>query len=125
MEHRSPIPFVMSQGRSLPSSSKLAMRKAEVLRGSVQDSLRELGGRGINRLLVEGGARVARSFLEAGLVDQFYLIRSPAIVGPQGVDALADLPVEQALQPFAMREEERLGDDVLTFYENVLTSPSP
>jgi diaminohydroxyphosphoribosylaminopyrimidine deaminase / 5-amino-6-(5-phosphoribosylamino)uracil reductase len=125
MENRSPMPFVMSQGRSLPASSKLARRKVEVLRGTVQDSLREIGGRGINRLLVEGGARIARSFLEAGLVDEFYLIRSPAIIGPQGMEALAGLPLEQALQPFVRREEERLGNDVLTVYENVQNAVIP
>ena len=73
--------------------------------------------RGINRLMVEGGARVARSFLEAGLVDEFHLIRAAQTLGPEGVDALAGLPLEQALQPFALIEQEKLGSDLLTVYE--------
>jgi diaminohydroxyphosphoribosylaminopyrimidine deaminase/5-amino-6-(5-phosphoribosylamino)uracil reductase len=117
LEHRSPTPFVMSRTRELPKDSRLARRGAEVLRGSVPEVLAELGRRGINRLMVEGGARVARSFLEAGMVDQFHLIRSRKALGHEGVDALAGLTLEQALQPFAVLEQEMLGSDLLTVYE--------
>lgn len=115
--HRSPTPFVLSRKASLPPASHLARRGAEVLRGEVPEALAELARRGINRLLVEGGARVARSVLEAGVVDEFHLIRSNAMLGPEGVDALAGLPLEQALQPFATASEEKLGSDLLTVYE--------
>ncbi len=125
LEHRSPRPFVMSRKGEMPPDCHLARHGAEVLRGSVQDVLGELGGRGINRLMVEGGARVARSFLEAGLVDELHLIRSNVMIGGQGVDALAGLTLEQALQPFDLREEERLGSDVLRVYESTSNSPSP
>ena len=117
LEHRSPIPFVLSRTGELPPNSQLARRKAEVQRGSVAEVLAELGRRGINRLMVEGGARVARSFLEAGQVDQFHLIRSPRRLGAEGVDALAGLALDQALQPFAVIEQEKLGSDLLTVYE--------
>lgn len=117
LEHRSPIPFVLSRTGELPHQSHLARRHAEVLRGSVVEALAELGQRGINRLMVEGGARVARSFLEAGLVDQFHVIRSPKSLGAEGVDGLAGLPLDQALQPFDMIEQEKLGSDLLTVYE--------
>jgi diaminohydroxyphosphoribosylaminopyrimidine deaminase / 5-amino-6-(5-phosphoribosylamino)uracil reductase len=117
LAHRSPAPFVMSRTGSLPPESHLARRGAEVLRGSVPEVLAELGRRGINRLMVEGGARVARSFLDAGMVDAFHLIRSKAVLGSQGVDALAGLTLEQALQPFTMLGQEMLGGDLLTVYE--------
>lgn len=117
LEHRSPLPFVLSRTGQLPPHSHLARRNAEVLRGSVGDALADLGARGINCLMVEGGARVARSFLEAGLVDRFHLIRSPVTLGAQGVDGLAGLAFDQALQPFAMAEQEKLGSDLLTVYE--------
>ncbi|WP_421696723.1 bifunctional diaminohydroxyphosphoribosylaminopyrimidine deaminase/5-amino-6-(5-phosphoribosylamino)uracil reductase RibD [Aestuariivirga sp.] len=117
LSQRSPVPFVLSRHGSLPPGSHLARRGAEVLRSSVPEVLAELGGRGINRLMVEGGARVARSFLEAGLVDQFHLIRSAVTLGPQGVDGLAGLPLDQALQPFNVLEQEMLGADLLTVYE--------
>jgi len=117
LEHRSPTPFVMSRNGALPPASHLARRGAEVLRGSVPEVLADLGRRGINRLMVEGGARVARSFLDAGAVDQFHLIRSGAVLGAQGVDALAGLTLDQALQPFSVLGQEMLGRDQLTVYE--------
>lgn len=115
--HRSPSPFVLSRTGELPPQSRLARRHAMVLRTSVTEAVAELGRLGINRLMVEGGARVARSFLEAGLVDQFHLIRSPHPLGAQGVDGLAGLPLDQALQPFAVVAQETLGSDLLTVYE--------
>ncbi len=117
LENRSPRPFVLSRGRDLPPGSKLAQAGATVLRGSVTDALGELGRQGINRLLVEGGAMTARSFLDAGVVDEVQIFRSPDCVGAGGVDALAGLDLDSALQPFALREEERLGPDRLTVYE--------
>jgi diaminohydroxyphosphoribosylaminopyrimidine deaminase / 5-amino-6-(5-phosphoribosylamino)uracil reductase len=117
LEQRSPRPFVLSHSRGLPPASRLAGRGAEVMRGSVAEVLADLGGRGINRLMVEGGARVARSFLEAGLVDQFHLVHASASLGSQGVDALAGLTLDQALQPFALIAQEKLGSDLLTVYE--------
>ena len=117
LEHRSPRPFVLSRSGDLPSASLLARRGAEVLRGSVPEVLSGLAARGINRLMVEGGARVARSFLEAGLVDQFHLIRAERSLGTEGVAVLAGLPLDQALQPFHAIEQERLGSDLLTVYE--------
>jgi diaminohydroxyphosphoribosylaminopyrimidine deaminase/5-amino-6-(5-phosphoribosylamino)uracil reductase len=108
---------VLTRHRDLPPDSKLATLGAETLRGTPQEALAELARRGINRLMVEGGARTARSFLEAGLVDEFHLIRAQKIVGAQGVDALAGMPLDQALQPFRLREQERLGEDVLSVYE--------
>ena len=39
--------------------------------------LHALAEKGITRLLVEGGARVASSFVAAGLVDEFWLLRGP------------------------------------------------
>jgi diaminohydroxyphosphoribosylaminopyrimidine deaminase/5-amino-6-(5-phosphoribosylamino)uracil reductase len=117
LEHRSPTPFVLSRSRGIPPGSHLAGRGAEVLGGSVAEVLADLGRRGINRLMVEGGARVARSFLDAKVVDEFHLIRAAKTLGPGGVDALAGLTLEKALQPFALIAQEKLGTDLLTVYE--------
>ena len=113
LEHRSPRPFVMSRSRDLPAQSHLARRGAEVLRGGVAEVLAELGHRGINRLMVEGGAKIAAAVLATGWVDEIDLFRSAAVVGPQGIPGLAD----GALLPFAATQEERLGADTLTVYE--------
>ncbi len=43
--------------------------------------MRLLTGVGINSLMVEGGAKVITSFINAGLVDQFIITISPKLVG--------------------------------------------
>ena len=63
------------------------------------DMLRELGQRGITRLLVEGGATLAAVLLRAGLIDRVAWFRSGGVIGgdgipavePYGVDVLADM----------------------------------
>jgi diaminohydroxyphosphoribosylaminopyrimidine deaminase/5-amino-6-(5-phosphoribosylamino)uracil reductase len=55
--------------------------------------LHALAAKGITRLLVEGGARVASSFVAADLVDEVWLLRGPDAVGADGVAALDALPL--------------------------------
>lgn len=67
----------------------------------IQTLLTELGRRGIQALLVEGGATVHGSFLDAGLVDEFFFFYAPVVIGgiaahPSvaglGSEKLADAP---------------------------------
>jgi 5-amino-6-(5-phosphoribosylamino)uracil reductase len=48
---------------------------------SLPDLLADLAGRGVARLMVEGGARVLAQFLAAGLVDELQLAIAPVLVG--------------------------------------------
>ncbi len=84
LETRSPRPFVLTRSRDLPPDSKLAKLGAETLRGTPEEALADLARLRLNRLMVEGGARTARAFLDAGLVDEFHLIRAQKVVGAQG-----------------------------------------
>jgi diaminohydroxyphosphoribosylaminopyrimidine deaminase/5-amino-6-(5-phosphoribosylamino)uracil reductase len=71
------------------------------------------------RLLVEGGARVASSFVSAGLADEFRLLRGPEPIGADGVAALGALPLTTITQSstYRVRASESLGQDTLTVYE--------
>jgi diaminohydroxyphosphoribosylaminopyrimidine deaminase/5-amino-6-(5-phosphoribosylamino)uracil reductase len=98
--------------------------KASAIRGGVggldlDACLARLAGEGITRLLVEGGARVARSFLEADLVDEVMLFRSAKALGGELVPALAGLPLSfiEASNRFRRTERRRFGSDVLSRYE--------
>jgi diaminohydroxyphosphoribosylaminopyrimidine deaminase/5-amino-6-(5-phosphoribosylamino)uracil reductase len=73
--------------------------------------LEELARRGINRLLVEGGANLAGQLVSDGLVDELALFTSPRALGAQGVRAGLDL------NSFRKTSEETLGKDVLSHYE--------
>ena len=76
--------------------------------------------KGITRLLVEGGARVASSFVAADLVDEFWLLRGADPIGADGVAALDALPLSRnhrSRRPSAVRASESLQNDTLTVYE--------
>jgi diaminohydroxyphosphoribosylaminopyrimidine deaminase/5-amino-6-(5-phosphoribosylamino)uracil reductase len=143
MESRSPIRIVADTRLSIPSSAKLVKTAIEVpvwilstrkghvstgitiidcrqtARGWVDftDAFQRLAERGINRLLVEGGSHIAHSLLEADLVDEVQLFRSPMVIGPQGTDAIADMPLSQLDIRFKHSAKETLGTDTLTVYE--------
>src|SRR6478672_10351692 len=83
--------------------------------------LRALSQKGITRLLVEGGARVASSFIVAGLVDEIWLLRGADPIGADGVAALDALPLTSVTQSpnFRVRASESLQQDTLTIYERI------
>ena len=143
MEQRSPIRIVSDTRLSIPSKAKLvktaeqvpvwilSTRKGQVSAGitvvdcrqtprgwvDFTDAMERLAERGINRLLVEGGSHVAHSFLEADLIDEIQLFQSPKFIGPQGTDAIADMPLSQLDARFRHSAKEMLGSDTLTVYE--------
>ena len=122
-----PLWVVTSELAEAPAAAILGANGAQVMRlGSVSQAgldlrevVRALAERGITRLLVEGGARVASSFVAAGLADEFWLLRGPHTIGADGVAALGALPLTGITQSqtFRVRASENLGNDTLTVYE--------
>ncbi|MGE3989234.1 bifunctional diaminohydroxyphosphoribosylaminopyrimidine deaminase/5-amino-6-(5-phosphoribosylamino)uracil reductase RibD [Pseudorhodoplanes sp.] len=81
--------------------------------------LRALAERGITRLMVEGGPKVASSFLRADLVDEAVLLHGPVPIGPGGVEAL-DWHAREALtasRGLPLIDTEIIGADRLDRYE--------
>lgn len=76
--------------------------------------INEAGKREITSLLIEGGGRLAASLLRQRLVDKYYLILAPMLIG-SGKEAVGDLGIRQISR--AMRFErcgfEKMGTDVL------------
>jgi diaminohydroxyphosphoribosylaminopyrimidine deaminase / 5-amino-6-(5-phosphoribosylamino)uracil reductase len=62
---------------------------------------------------------VASSFVAAGLVDEFWLLRGREAIGADGVAALGALPLSAITQSqaFHVRASESLDTDTLTVYE--------
>ena len=83
--------------------------------------LHALAEKGITRLLVEGGARVASSFVAANLADEVWLLRGAHPVGADGVPALEALPLSAITRSpaFKLRASETLQGDTLTIYERI------
>ena len=81
-------------------------------------ALRELQARGVQSLMVEGGATVIGSFLRGGLVDDLYLYVAPMVVGG-GAPSLVEGPgAERAEHVLRMRmvTATPLGQGVLLHY---------
>ena len=84
-------------------------------RPALPSALEALAARGLTRVLVEGGGRLAASLLGARLVDRIEWFRAPGAIGGDGVPALAALGVESAkdMARFARISSTSLGGDVL------------
>jgi len=81
-------------------------------------ALAALGERGITRLLVEGGARLAAAFFRARLVDRLVWVHAPLVIGGDGIPAIAgfDLAALADARTFERLSTETIGDDVLTTF---------
>lgn len=81
--------------------------------------MRELHGRGVRELMVEGGSTVIWSFFEAGLVDEYSVYVGPMVIGGEGAPTPAggrgarDLSGAVRLE---MLSFERLGDGLWVRY---------
>ena len=82
---------------------------------ALPELLDDLAARGINSLMVEGGARVARSFLDERLVDRLALYTSTREIGAGGVPA----PVTHDSLPegFTLKRSAAYGDDLYEEFE--------
>ncbi len=79
-------------------------------------ALAALHTRGVRRLLLEGGPRVAGAFLAAGLVDQVAALLTPRLLGADGAPtALAGTPFDDLARAPTLTDlrVRRVGGDVL------------
>ena len=126
-----PLWVMTSNLSEAPAAMKLGAAGAQVIRVPTTTSpppgldlagvLHALAEKGISRLLVEGGARVASSFVAADLADEVWLLRGANPVGADGVPALEALPLSAITQSpaFKLRASETLQSDTMTIYERI------
>jgi diaminohydroxyphosphoribosylaminopyrimidine deaminase/5-amino-6-(5-phosphoribosylamino)uracil reductase len=124
-----PLWVLTSSLSEAPATVKLGAAGAQVIRVPTTTTappgldlkavLHALADRGITRLLVEGGSRVASSFVAADLVDEVWLLRGPDAIGADGVSALNALPLTAitASPKLKLYASESLQRDTLTIYE--------
>jgi diaminohydroxyphosphoribosylaminopyrimidine deaminase/5-amino-6-(5-phosphoribosylamino)uracil reductase len=125
---QTPLWLVAAETAEAASAARLGAAGAQVIRlapGSdtigldLAAVLYALSERGITRLLVEGGSRIAAAFVAAGLSDEIWLLRGPDAIGQGGVAALDAMPLAAITQSpsFKLRASETLERDTLTIYE--------
>lgn len=80
----------------------------------VTQAIRHLGRRGIESVLVEGGAATVTSLLAARLVDRLVIAIAPKIVG-RGIEAVGDLGIDHLKDAliFSSFKMRRLGPDII------------
>jgi diaminohydroxyphosphoribosylaminopyrimidine deaminase/5-amino-6-(5-phosphoribosylamino)uracil reductase len=140
MGARSPLRVVLDRHLRLPPTAKifappcwvltladdapeLGARGVEVI--TVPDDLAAtmnvLGGRGLTRVLVEGGGQLAASLLKAGLVDRLVWIHAPMTIGGDGIPAIAGLGLQAlaAAPRFTLTSSETAGDDVVETFRRM------
>ena len=85
----------------------------------VAAALAALGARGVTRVLLEGGARLAGSMLRAGLVDRVVWFHAPSVMGGDGWAAVQGFGVGHLAEMPGFRRVAAapVGDDWMTEYE--------
>jgi diaminohydroxyphosphoribosylaminopyrimidine deaminase/5-amino-6-(5-phosphoribosylamino)uracil reductase len=83
------------------------------------EALTQLAADGIQRVLVEGGGKLAASLIAGGLVDHLEWFRAPMVLGEEGRPSVAALALSRLADAprftrVALRE---LGPDVWESYE--------
>jgi diaminohydroxyphosphoribosylaminopyrimidine deaminase/5-amino-6-(5-phosphoribosylamino)uracil reductase len=123
--HDAPVWVVT--GTKAPQEAELALRAhgVEVLRSpkstgrqlDLHDALASLAGKGITRLLVEGGPTLAAGLFAADRVDEAILFHSATPVGATGIDALEAAAKTALMQRFRRISSEPVGPDRQDSYQ--------
>lgn len=118
-----PLWVIAAEDAPAHRAAALNERGVEVLRAPrgadgrihIPAMVKLLGLLGLTRVMVEGGPTTAARFLEAGVVDEVAVFRSPVILGSDAFPALAGRPLIRLTQPVGFAEVERaeLGADHL------------
>jgi len=116
--HRADVDLDRAQGLHMDGVSLLPVSGGPV--GiDIEAALRSLGSKGITRLMVEGGAKVAASLIRADLVDRIVWFHAPAVMGSDGLPAVEQFGLAElsALRRFKLLEAGRAGSDLYSEFE--------
>lgn len=121
-----PTWVIAAQNASPVAEDILKAKGVEVFRVEAKDGrldlaavLQLLAGRGITRLMVEGGPTVASAFVSADLVDEAALFHARKAIGADGIDALQGMPLAALTKSSKLKAvgTETVGDDTLEMFE--------
>jgi len=114
-------PIVVTRSMSAEKEARLADRGVLVWRvGQAGERLdldrllEELGGAGIDSLLIEGGGETIARFLESELVDRVALFIAPLLIGGEGIPVVGGSGVDRVRDAWQLANVsvERCGEDL-------------
>ncbi len=106
--------------RALAEMDVVVMRTATAeAELDLQAVVQALGTLGITRLMVEAGPTVSASLLRADIVDEAMVLRGPAAIGGDGIDALDGLPLSALTGSSKLKQigAETVGADIHFHFE--------
>ena len=113
------VPTLIITGETTPIPADLSNLGVQSLPAhDLGDALRQLKTRGINSLMVEGGAGLAASFLGARFVDRLVIFQAPIILGSGSLNAFSGIAAQRVddAPGFRVINTELIGDDIMTTY---------
>jgi diaminohydroxyphosphoribosylaminopyrimidine deaminase / 5-amino-6-(5-phosphoribosylamino)uracil reductase len=113
-----PVVVVTATPDQLRSAQLAAAGALVLVAPTIGDALVQLRERGVRSLLLEGGPRLAGSFVSASAVDRLIIFQAPVILGARALPALGFTP-EATLttaRHLGVIERRLVGDDVMTIY---------
>jgi diaminohydroxyphosphoribosylaminopyrimidine deaminase/5-amino-6-(5-phosphoribosylamino)uracil reductase len=125
-------PVLVIAGEGASATARMALEEQGVIveiaplgaNGHIDlpSALSLLAQRGVTRVFSEGGPLVAAALIEAGLVDDVFIIRGEKPFGRPGVPSLDALSRARLADPLRFRAVDpvQLGADRLTHYERIL-----
>lgn len=149
LESRSPVPIVFDSRLRLPHTAKLARSGAWLVTHDghgksalapyleagmeivavpaaqgmldLAAALRALGGRGLTRLLVEGGANIATNLIQHDFVDRLAWFQAPLVLGNDGMAAIQPMAVAHLdrARRFALLSRQQIGADGFAWYRRI------
>lgn len=114
-----PRPVILKGSSELPAMARLSERNPLVIQGTeasgaaIEGVLDRLGDEGIRSVLVEGGARIARSFLDSGEVDELVVYIGAKLAAGTGLPAVGGVfaTIAEAI-PLEITDVRSIGSDV-------------
>jgi diaminohydroxyphosphoribosylaminopyrimidine deaminase/5-amino-6-(5-phosphoribosylamino)uracil reductase len=112
------LPVLVVASPEAPAARREALERLGVRvlpAGDLEEGVRALRRAGIASLFCEGGARLAGTLLEAGVVDRLHLFYAPLFLGAEGAAPFAALssPAMEAARRWRRLETRALGPDTL------------
>ncbi len=120
------VPVWVIAGARAPRAAEDVLQETGVLVLRAEDSDARLAlsavvgliaGRGITRLMVEGGPTLAAALVAADLVDVAVLFHSPQVIGADGIDALDGVPLTALRRSLRPIGSEMVGADRREIFE--------